>query len=172
MVLDGECTLTGSDDARPDQPVTTGHKASLDTDAGIFRVRTTESSCRRLHICGRWAAGCTTFGTFEPAGRTPPRQKGDPFDYPKTNDIDRHFHDCDEYWFVYEGRGIAVSEGRHYGVGPGDCVATGMGHHHDFPISHEPVKAVYFETELEGQKRGGHLWEYRHGPAEPVLERQ
>ena len=48
--------------------------------------------------------------------------------------FDCHFHDCDEYWILFAGRGIAVSEGKRYEVASGDCVATGMGHHHDFPI--------------------------------------
>jgi mannose-6-phosphate isomerase-like protein (cupin superfamily) len=91
--------------------------------------------------------------------------------YAKTTNFDSHYHDCDEYWIVLEGRGVAVSEGKSYQVGPGDCVATGMGHHHDFPQASEPIKAVYFETTLQGQERLGHLWDHRHGPAEPALER-
>lgn len=69
------------------------------------------------------------------------------------------------------GRGTAVSEGKHYAVGPGDCVATGMGHHHGFPLVAEPVRAVCFETALEGRKRRGHLWNHTHGPAEPRADR-
>ena len=87
--------------------------------------------------------------------------------YPKTTLFDNHFHDCDEYWILFEGRGVAYSEGRRYEVGVGDCVATGMGHHHDFPEVFEPVRAVYFETDLEGRRRAGHLWEHTHGPAAP-----
>jgi mannose-6-phosphate isomerase-like protein (cupin superfamily) len=88
-------------------------------------------------------------------------------DYPKTTHFDSHYHDCDEYWILFQGRGIAVSEGKMYEVREGDCVATGMGHHHDLPRVIEPMKAVYFETTLEGQKRRGHLWNHTHGPAEP-----
>jgi mannose-6-phosphate isomerase-like protein (cupin superfamily) len=108
---------------------------------------------------------------FTPADRAPARDKGDPVDYPKTNGMDSHYHDCDEYWIIYKGKGQAVSEGKLYEVGPGDCIATGRGHHHDFPIDHEPVRAVYLETDLEGKKRKGHLWEYKHGPAEACPER-
>ena len=72
---------------------------------------------------------------------------------------------------MYEGRGVAYSEGRRYEVGPGDCIATGMGHHHDFTEIFEPVRAVFFETAPEGQRRKGHLWEHTHGPAEPLPER-
>jgi mannose-6-phosphate isomerase-like protein (cupin superfamily) len=56
-------------------------------------------------------------------------------------------------------------------MGPGDCLAIGMGHHHDFPLVTLPVRAVYFETTLEGEKRRGHLWEHTHGPAVPWLDR-
>jgi mannose-6-phosphate isomerase-like protein (cupin superfamily) len=59
------------------------------------------------------------------------------------------------------------SEGKRYEVRPGDCVATGMGHHHDFAEVLEPVQGVYLETTLEGQQRRGHLWEHTHGPAHP-----
>jgi mannose-6-phosphate isomerase-like protein (cupin superfamily) len=92
-------------------------------------------------------------------------------DYAKETRFDSHYHDCDEYWIVFEGRGVAVSEGRSYEVGPGDCIATGMGHHHDFPQAFEPVRAVYFETTMEGQKRRGHLWDHTHGLAKPKADR-
>ncbi len=86
-------------------------------------------------------------------------------------ECEKHFHDHDETWIILAGRGIAVSEGNSYQVGPGDCVATEMGHHHDFPIVFQPVKAVFFETTLAGQKRHGHLWEYEYGPAQPRPKR-
>jgi len=99
------------------------------------------------------------------------QDKGDPVDYPKDTSFDNHYHDCDEYWIVFDGKGIAVSEGESYEVGPGDCIATGMGHHHDFPQVFEPIRAVYFETTIEGKKRRGHLWNHRHGQAEPIMNR-
>jgi mannose-6-phosphate isomerase-like protein (cupin superfamily) len=91
--------------------------------------------------------------------------------YRKETNFDSHYHDCDEYWIFFKGRGVAVSEGKHYEVAAGDCVATGMGHHHDFPLVYEPLEAVFFETTLEGQKRRGHLWEHTHGLAQPQAER-
>ena len=102
--------------------------------------------------------------------RIPPT-RGDPVSYAKSTNFDRHYHDCDEYWIVWEGSGVAVSEGRSYDVAAGDCIATGMGHHHDFPNVRQPVRGVYFETTLEGEKRLGHLWEHTHGPAAPRLDR-
>jgi len=92
-------------------------------------------------------------------------------EYPKFTNFDSHYHDSDEYWIVFEGLGIAVTEDKSYKVGPGDCIATGMGHHHDFPQVFEPIRAVYFETTLEGLGRQGHLWEHTHGPAQPKENR-
>ena len=97
--------------------------------------------------------------------------KGDPVAYPKSTGFDAHYHDCDEYWVVLRGVGTVVIGGRHSTVGPGDAIATGTGHHHDFPEVQAPVDAVYFETTLEGQKRIGHLWEHTHGTARPKPDR-
>ena len=120
-----------------------------------------------VHLCGTW--GEETGGSALSRVReiADPVERGDPVTYPKRSSIDNHYHDCDEYSIVLEGRGTVVSEGRHYDVGPGDCVATGMGHHHDFPLAPAPVKAVFFETTLAGQCRRGHLWNHTHGLAAP-----
>ncbi len=145
-----------------------------------FECQTAEEPCQvqkalsemtLVRMCGHWGdktGGCGLFAVVEDDERM---DQGDPVDYPKTTGFDNHYHDCDEYWIVLEGRGIAVSEGKSYQVGPGDCIATGMGHHHDFPQVFEPIKAVFFETTTEGQKRGGHLWEHTHGPAQPQQDR-
>lgn len=119
-------------------------------------------------MIGAWGDETGGSGVFVPQRSKDPGDRGDPVNYPKETNLDRHYHDCDEYWIIVNGSGVCVSEGRHYEVGPGDCVATRMGHHHDFPIVHEAVTAVYFETTLRGQKRRGHLWEHMHGPAEPI----
>ena len=55
----------------------------------------------------------------------------------------------------------------HFPMRRGDCLAIGMGHHHDFPNAAEPIKAVYFETTLEGEKRVGHLWAAHPWPSPP-----
>jgi len=126
-----------------------------------------------IRMAGRWGeqvGGSGLFPVWNSEDGSPPKWGG-PVDYRKTTGFDNHFHDCDEYWILFRGRGIAASEGKFYEVGPGDCVATGMGHHHDFPEVIEPVLAVFFETTLQGRKRLGHLWEHEHGPAEPQPER-
>ena len=124
-----------------------------------------------VRMCGQWGDETGGIGLFGVREVPEPRDSGDPVDYPKRTAFDAHFHDCDEYWIIIEGRGVAVSEGTLYAVGPGDCIATGMGHHHDFPEAPEPVRAVFFETTMQGARRRGHLWEHTHGPAEPHPDR-
>jgi mannose-6-phosphate isomerase-like protein (cupin superfamily) len=144
-------------------------KFALDGE-GRFEVREAHEPVTLVRLCGD-LAGEAGFGVFAPRLADGQPGRGDPAPYPKTTAFDNHFHDCDEYWIVYEGRGVAYSEGRRYALSRGDCLATGMGHHHDFAEVWEPVRAVFFETALEGRQRKGHLWEHTHGPAEPRLER-
>jgi mannose-6-phosphate isomerase-like protein (cupin superfamily) len=72
---------------------------------------------------------------------------------------------------VLEGGGTVRVGKRAYEVGVGDCFAIGLGHSHDFSTVTEPVKAVFFETTLEGAKRIGHLWAHTHGASRPAAER-
>jgi mannose-6-phosphate isomerase-like protein (cupin superfamily) len=149
-----------------------GTTVDLDTPGAQFHVSAGSDGCTLVRMAGRWGeetGGCGVFET-EP-GSASAENRGDPASYPRETSFDRHYHDCDEYWIILEGRAVAVTEGKRFEVGPGDCVATGMGHHHDLPVVEERVRAVYFETTMEGRKRGGHLWEHTHGPAEPKPER-
>ena len=127
-----------------------------------------------VRMAGRWGdevggSGIFSHGPVE--DYDPTKVTGDPVDYPKNTCFDNHYHDCDEYWIILEGTAEAVTEGKHFEIGPGDSVATRMGHPHDIPIAHGPYRAVYFETTVEGRKRHGHLWEHKDGPAEPAPER-
>lgn len=124
-----------------------------------------------IRMCGHWGDETGGSGLFSIAKSEDPHDAGDPVGYAKETDFDNHYHDCDEYWILFKGRGFVVSEGERYEVGPGDCVATGMGHHHDFPQVSEMVEGVYFETTLEGRKRLGHLWNHTHGTAHPLEDR-
>jgi mannose-6-phosphate isomerase-like protein (cupin superfamily) len=148
-----------------------GSQFDLAQPVGDFTVTAGAEPVTVIRMCGRWEDETGASGLFSVETAAQPADGGDPVTYPKATRFDNHFHDCDEYWIIWEGSGVAVSEGRHYEVKAGDCVATGMGHHHDFPQVSQPVRAVYFETTLEGAKRRGHLWEHTHGPAEPRLER-
>jgi mannose-6-phosphate isomerase-like protein (cupin superfamily) len=138
---------------------------------GQFEVTKVTETTTLIRMCGRWGDELGGLGIFRAGPDDQRKGGGDPVDYEKETSFDNHYHDCDEYWIFFEGRGVAVSEGKQYEVGPGDCLATGMGWHHDFAKVFEPVKAVYFETTMEGEKRRGHLWNYTHGEAQPQKNR-
>jgi mannose-6-phosphate isomerase-like protein (cupin superfamily) len=72
--------------------------------------------------------------------------------------FDRHFHDADEYWIVYSGKARVLSEGKEFIIGPGDVLCTRMGDEHDIlEILEAPLRTFWFEDELKGLKRPGHL---------------
>ncbi|MGW5366429.1 cupin domain-containing protein [Actinopolymorpha pittospori] len=147
------------------QTVTRG--ATVDLATGVYTISAEESSTF-VTLGGTWGRECGGAGLFSVVQVDSPGDSGDPVSYPKHTAFDRHYHDCDEYWIVVSGSGTAVSEDVTYTVGPGSCVVTQMGHHHDFPLVDAPVVAVFFETTMRGRKRRGHLWEHTHGPAEPA----
>ena len=124
-----------------------------------------------VRIAGQWGDVTGGSGLWTIDNCENPQDKGDPVDYAKTTCFDSHYHDYDEYWIFFTGSGVAVSEGIAYEVSAGDCIATGMGHHHDLPQVFEPIRAAYFETTVGGQGREGHLWEHTHGIAIPQVER-
>ena len=137
-----------------------------------FQVRAAPSGPALVCLLrGRWQS-VSSSGVFAAQTGQPPLQET-PYAYEKTTGFDNHFHDCDEYWIVFEGEATVASEGKFYTVGPGDCVATGMGWHHD--ILHvkgaQPLRAVWLEGTLAGQCRPGHLCEPLHGQAEPQSDR-
>ena len=156
-----------------DQTVNAEEGTNLDLPIpnGQFEVSDVTEDTTVIRMAGRWGEELGGSGLFGVVKTESPKFKGDPVDYEKETTFDRHFHDCDEYWIVFEGSGLAMSEGEFHELKPGDCLATGMGHHHDFPKVKEPVRAVFFETTMEGRKRRRHLWEHTDGPAEPRMER-
>ena len=124
-----------------------------------------------VRLSGTWGEDVAGCGIFRVANQENPKDIGDPVDYPKTTSVDAHYHDCDEYWIVLEGACTIGRRRSPHGDGAGDCLPIGMGHHHDMPRVASPVKAVFFETTLEGEKRVGHLWNHTHGRAQPMPER-
>lgn len=164
IVCKGRCRI-----AFGGQVVDAEQNANLDLTPGAqFEVTDVQEPTTLIRMCGRWGNDVGGSGIFPVWNVDDPKDSGDPVEYPKTTCFDNHFHDCDEYWIFFQGRCIAVSEGKSYEVGPGDCVVTGMGHHHDVQRVIEPGAAVFFETTMEGLKRPGHLWEHTHGVAERV----
>ena len=136
-----------------------------------WEIRAGARGAQFVRLSGRWGSEVGGCGIFRVVNEDDPVNAGDPVAYAKTTSIDSHYHDCDEYWIVLEGEGTVVVGGRHMVVAAGDCVPIGLGHHHDLPLVASPVRAVYFETTLEGEKRVGHLCNHTHGPARPKAER-
>jgi len=139
----------------------------LDPDGGEWTVLGASDPAQFVRLTGHWGPDMAGCGIFR-VQRSDAGNKGDPVTYPKHTAIDRHYHDCDEYWIILEGTGEVVVDDRHAKVHPGDCLCIGTGHPHDFPLIDTPVKAVFFETTLYGRMRTGHLWNHTHGPAEPM----
>ena len=154
-----------------------GAKLDLPRSDGQFEVTKVTEPVTLIRMCGRWGQEVGSTGIFTRpivAEYDLSQDRGDPPLGPKNTYFDNHFHDCDEYWIIFEGpdpTGEVTIDKKRFTVGPGDCVATGMGHHHDFPMAYGPFRAVYCETTMEGSKRRGHLWEHKHGRAEPKPER-
>jgi len=71
--------------------------------------------------------------------------------------FDRHYHDCDEYWLIYRGRALVMSEGVEYVVGPGDVVCTEIGQEHDVIAVDEDLEGFFLETQVIPGGRIGHL---------------
>jgi len=136
-----------------------------------YTIRPYGGDVRICRLMGRWKS-VTSSGVFGAQTATPP-DFDTPYSYRKTTGFDNHYHDCDEYWILFDGEATVASEGKLYNVGPGDSVATGMGWHHDVVSVKDgkPIQAIWFEGTLEGKKRVGHLWEPKHGKAAPKPDR-
>jgi mannose-6-phosphate isomerase-like protein (cupin superfamily) len=84
----------------------------------------------------------TSAGTFrvEPNGR-----------------FDLHYHDCDEYWLLFSGRGLVRVGERTYTVGAGDIVCTPTGTEHDIVAVAETLQGFWFEGRTPPGGRVGQL---------------
>ena len=72
---------------------------------------------------------------------------------------DAHFHDCEEFWFVLNGKARVRTEGTEHVVGSGDVVCTKMGEDHEIvEIVEAPYTQVWIECNLRGKRRTGHLY--------------
>ncbi|MCK1513770.1 cupin domain-containing protein [Bradyrhizobium sp. 190] len=163
LVTRGSCRLTSREGA---QVLCEGQFCDVDEANGPFAADAGDLTAQVLIFSGRWGTELGGCGIFKFGPSTPAWAKGDPVSYPKSTNFDSHYHDCDEYWVIMEGAGTVLVGSRSFEVEAGDCVAIGMGHHHDLPQVRADITAAYFETTLEGKKRFGHLWEHKHGPAD------
>ena len=89
--------------------------------------------------------------------------------------FDCHYHDCDEYWLVFQGKAKVMTEGQVHYVRPGDIVCTKAGDEHDVVEVYEDFEAFWFEDVTPDGGRIGHLRRPEHAqkhpvPAKPVPE--
>lgn len=84
--------------------------------------------------------------------------------------LEMHYHDCNEYWFIFRGHFEGTYNGVQRQFRPGDMLATGMGVEHGILHPAEMAEGVGFSTRLEGQKRFGHLHREEHGDPAPKRE--
>ncbi len=83
----------------------------------------------------------------------------------KSETIELHFHDADEFWFVLQGKAQVVTDGQEYIVEQGDIVCTQMGEEHAIlRVVDAPYTQVWVECNLRGKKRRGHLHRGQDAP--------
>lgn len=78
-----------------------------------------------------------------------------------------HYHDSDEYWFVFRGNVTLKYHDRHYAVRPGLMLAAGKGYEHGVPEPEQAFEAIIFATQLSGDKRKGLLQRSIDGDPHP-----
>ena len=72
--------------------------------------------------------------------------------------VEPHFHDNEEFWFVIRGRARIVTDGQERVVGKGDVVCTRMGDEHAILNALEaPYEHVWIACNRRGRERSGHL---------------
>ena len=75
----------------------------------------------------------------------------------QKNVTEAHYHDCDEFVFMLEGRMLMRSEGVDHVVVPGDVLVTRMGDKHEIIEILEDTRYFWLEGQLRGERRHGHL---------------
>ena len=79
------------------------------------------------------------------------------FEADMKNVTELHYHDCDEFVFMIEGKCVMRSEGIVYTLVPRDVLVTRMGDEHELLEILEDTTYFWVCGELKGQKRAGHL---------------
>lgn len=149
----------------------TGQFTDFGQDGDAVTVTPVYDTAVIVRLSGEWGPEMGGCGIFFARDTDAPSNRGDPTSYDKSTSVDSHYHDCDEYWILLEGRATVVVGEEATEMRNGDCLCIGMGRRHDMSHAPEPVKAIFFETSLERERRAGHLWEHTHGPAVPAKGR-
>jgi mannose-6-phosphate isomerase-like protein (cupin superfamily) len=68
-----------------------------------------------------------------------------------------HFHDCNEFWIIIKGTGIATSENVTHELGPGDMLIAKAGDKHSLVVI-EGMVAAYFQGVMPPDGRFGYLY--------------
>ena len=72
--------------------------------------------------------------------------------------VESHYHDCEEFWFVLQGKARVMTDGEVHVVEKGDIVCTHMGEEHAIlEVVEAPYQQVWLECNSRGRKRRGHL---------------
>lgn len=71
-------------------------------------------------------------------------------------EVELHYHDCNEYWIIVSGRGRCTTEGDSYEIGPGDMVLTKQGDEHSLIVT-EKMTAIYIYGVLPPGGKIGHF---------------
>lgn len=90
------------------------------------------------------------------------------FNFGPSRPCDYHYHDGDEYWFVFRGHFTLKYRGEDVEFKPGMILAAGMGEEHGVVDPPEVFEGIGFATQLEGECRDGHLWRTHHGDPVPT----
>jgi mannose-6-phosphate isomerase-like protein (cupin superfamily) len=147
VLVEGRCRIN-------DHALSAG--GSLDVPAGDWVV-VGEGPATVVELGGHWGDDQGGAGIFGVSRADQLGDAGDPVSYPKHTTFDRHYHDCDEYWLIFEGRALLSVGSRTYTVEAGDIVCTETGVEHDIVAVAEPLGAFWFEGRTPPGGRVGHL---------------
>lgn len=90
------------------------------------------------------------------------------FQFRPDKPLEVHYHDGQEYWFVFRGHFKLQYDGEEFDIRPGHMLAFDIGYEHGVLEPAEVFEGVGFALELSGQMRDGHLERDRHGvPTHP-----
>ena len=78
--------------------------------------------------------------------------------FPKGRvEMDYHYHDCHEYYFVTEGSLLVLVEGKHQRIEEGEVCPIRIGYRHKVVEALQDSTLVWIQDELMRKKRYGHL---------------